>query len=156
MAKKHKHHKTHIETISSPELRSLKEDIQRIKLERELKRLKEEEKPKDDSLDTPQERKTKRELEELQKKRESMKGKKGFSAFLGKAKLNYEINQSRAFLSNERKMKNLGQQVKLKTLQAEVVKKEEELRNTRKRLNEIDIFGNSFEPPKKIDLKDLI
>ena len=156
MAKKHKHSPNRHHEFLSPDNKRIKDEITRFKLEKELKSLKGEGVKHVEPLETPAERKVKKELEELNSKREKLKGQKGFSAFLGKAKLNYEINQNNSYLSNERKIRNLGQQVKLKDLQVSTIKKEEELRNTRKKLNEIDIFGQSFEPPKKIDLKDLI
>lgn len=141
------------EKVSSPEIKGLKESIEKIKLQKELKRLSEEDK-EHESAEEKEERKTKKELEDLENKRKEYSKTKGFKGFIGNLSLNKQINEKKNYISNIQKIRNTNQIIKLKEAQSKAVSKENELRQNRKKLNEIDIFGISSET-KKLNYDDL-
>jgi len=152
--KKHKRI-VHVSTprVSSPEITGLRESIEKIKLEKELKRLREEGHEKESSEDK-EERKVKSEVEDLNKKREEYSKTKGFKGLIGKLSLNAQINQKKNYINNIQKIRNANQLLKLKEAQAKATAKEKELRESRKSLNDIDIFGVNRET-KKLNFDEL-
>jgi hypothetical protein len=141
----------YVERTSSPAIKNLKEEIETIKLSKELTRLKDENKQ---VKPASEEDSVKKRIESLQEAKGKLGG--GFRNFLRKANINSQINQQRQFIKEKQRSRNIDVTTTRLNQQAKLIEAQNRVNQLRK-TNQVDFNSTlPFQTQKKqIKFEDL-